>query len=74
MGDSNFLCSYYDNRDDLEANDTDLWGRDHNFEAEEIIAMGNTEGGNWNSDIQGIQGRLIAEYSEQRRPNGGNLP
>ena len=57
--DSNFLCSKYDDRDDLAANDSESLERDHSYETEEITTMGNTWGSNWNSDIHGIQGRLI---------------
>ena len=58
--DSNFLCSEYDGRDDLATNETDSWERDHRCETVEITTKENTWGSNWNSDIHGIQGRLIA--------------
>ena len=59
MGDSKFLCSEYESRDDLAANDTDSWGGNHSCEIRKMTAMGDTWGSNWTSDIQGIQGRLI---------------
>ena len=58
-GNSNFLCSEYDDRDDLAANETNSRERDHSCNTGKITATGNTEGGRWTSDIQGIQGRLI---------------
>ena len=67
MGDSNFLCLEYDGRDDLEDNDTDSWGGNHSCGTREMTIMVDNWGSNWTSDIQGIQGRLIVEYSKQRR-------
>ena len=66
MWDSNFLCSKYDDRADMEANETDSWEMDHSCNIEKMIAMGDTEGGNWTSGIHGIQLRLITKYYEQR--------
>ena len=40
MGDSNFLCLEYDDRDDLEANETDSWYRDHSYNTKNITANG----------------------------------
>ena len=46
MGDSNFLCSEHDGRDDLEANEIDSWDRDHSCNTRKITTMGNTGGSN----------------------------
>ena len=40
IGDSNFLHSKYDGRDDLEANETDSWERDHSYNIGKITANG----------------------------------
>ena len=45
-GDSKFLCSEYDDRDDLEANETGSWEMDHSCKTRNITAMRNIEGGN----------------------------
>ena len=42
MGDSKFLCSEYNGRVDLEANDVDSWGGDHSGGTGEMTAMGGT--------------------------------
>ena len=73
MGDSKFLCSEYEDKANLEKNETKSWERDHSYNTRKITTKGNTEGGNWNRNIHGIQGRLIIEYSKQRRLNGGKL-
>ena len=51
MRDSNFLCSEYDGKADLEKNDTNSWGGTHSCGAGEMTAMGDTRGSNWTSDI-----------------------
>ena len=38
--DSNFLCLEYDDRDDMVANETDSWERDHNYNTGKITANG----------------------------------
>ena len=40
MGDSNFLCSEYDDRADLEANELDSWERDHGCNTRNVTANG----------------------------------
>ena len=39
-GDSNFLCLEYNGRDDLAANETDSWERDHSCKSGKMTAMG----------------------------------
>ena len=68
MVDSNFLFSEYDGRADQEANETDSWERDHNCNTGDVTADGKYLGEVDTSGIDGIQGRHIVEYSEQRRP------
>ena len=65
-GESNFLCSKYNDRDDVVVDDTNSWGGNHTCGTREMNAMGDTWGYSWTSDIHGIQGRLIAQYSEQK--------
>ena len=72
--DLKFLCLEYDGRTDQEANETDSWERDHscntgNFNADKKY-LGEVD----NFGIDGIQGRHIAKYSEQRWPKVGMLP
>ena len=45
MGDSNFLCSEYDDRVDLARNETDSWERDHSCNTGKANANGKYEGG-----------------------------
>ena len=45
-GDSNFICSEYDERDDLLENDVESWERVHSCELGDITTMGNTWGSN----------------------------
>ena len=52
--------------DDLEVDDTDSWGGNHSRGTREMTAMVDTWGRKLTSVIQGIQGRLITEYYEQR--------
>ena len=61
--DSNFLCSEYDGRADQAANENDSWEWDHSCNTGNVTANGKYLG---EVDIDGIQGRYIAEYSEQR--------
>ena len=74
MGDSNFLCSEYDSRADQEANETDSWEWYHSYNTGNFTADGKYLEEVDTFDTDGIQGRHIAEYSEQRRPNVGMLP
>ena len=73
VGDSNFLFSKYDDRVDQAANETDSWEWDHSGNTGNVTA----DGKYLEVDIiyiYGIQGRHIAEYSKQIRPNVGMLP
>ena len=55
-----------DGRADLAANETDSWETDHNYYAQSVTIDGKYLGEvTWTFDIQGIQGILIVEYSEQ---------
>ena len=73
MGDSNFLCSEYDDRADQAANETDSWERDHSCNTEDVTADGKYLGEVDTFGIDGIQERHIAEYSEQRGSKVGML-
>ena len=64
--DSNFLCSEYDGRADQAANETDSWEWDHSCNTRDDTTYGKKLGEVDTFDIDGIQGRHIAEYSEQR--------
>ena len=64
--DSNFLCSEYDGRVDKEANETDSWEWDHSCNTRDVTVDGKYFEEVDTFDIDGIQGRQIAEYSEQR--------
>ena len=64
--DSNFLCSEYDDREDQETKETNSWEWDHSCNTGNVIADGKYLGEVDTFDIDGIQGRHIAEYSEQR--------
>ena len=72
--DSNFLYSEYDGRAYQAANETDSWEWDHSCNARDDTADGKYLGKVDTFDINGIQGRHIAEYSEQRPPKVGMLP
>ena len=72
--DSNFLCSEHDGRVDQEENETDSWERDHSYNIRDVTAYGKNLGEADTFGIDGIQGRHIIEYSEQRRPKVGMLP
>ena len=74
MGDSNFLCSEYDGREDQAVNEIESWEWDHSCNTGSVAADGKYLGEVDTFDIDGIQGRHIAEYSEQRRPKVGMLP
>ena len=64
--DSKFLCSEYDDRADQATNKTDSWEWDHSYNTKNVTADGKYLGEVDTFDIDGIQGRHIAEYSEQR--------
>ena len=72
--DSNFLCSEYDRREDQAANETDSWEWDHSCNTRNVTVDGKYLGEVDTFDIDGIQGRHIAEYYEQKRPKVGMLP
>ena len=74
MEDSKFLCLEYGDRADLAANETDSQERDHSCNTRTITVDGKCLGEVDTFGIHGIQGRLIVEYSEERRPKGGMLP
>ena len=72
--DSNFIFSEYDDKEDQETNETDSWKRDHRCNTRNFTLDGKYL---WKVDtfgVDGIQGRHIAEYIEQRRPKVGMLP
>ena len=64
--DSKFLFSDYDGRANQAANETILWEWDHSYNTEIVTADGKYLGEVDTFDIDGIQGRQIAKYSEQR--------
>ena len=64
--DSNFLCLEYDGREDQEANETDSWEWDHSCNTGNVTADGKYLGEVDTFGTDGIQGRHIAEYFEQR--------
>ena len=72
--DSNFLCSEYDGRVDQEANETNSWEWDHSYNTGDVTANGKYLEEVDAFDIDGIQGRHNAEYSEKRKTKGGMLP
>ena len=72
--DSNFIFLEYDGRTDQVANETDSWEWDHSCNTRNVTVDGKYLGEVDTFDIDGIQGRHIAEYSEQRRPKVGILP
>ena len=74
MADSKFLCSEYDDRADQAANETDSWEWDHSCNTGDVVADGKYLEEVDSFEIDGIQGRHIVEYSEQRRPNVGMIP
>ena len=74
MVDSNFVCLEYDGRVGQEANETDSREWDHSYNIMNIAAGGKYLEEVDTFDTDGIQGRHIAEYSKQRRPNVGMLP
>ena len=73
MGESDFLFSKYDDMVELTANETDSWERDHKYNTGNVTADGKYMEEVDTFDINGIQGRHIAEYSEQRKPKVGML-
>ena len=64
--DSNFLCSEYDSRADQAANENDSWEWDHSCNTGNVTADGKYLEEVDTFDIDGIQGRNIAEHSKQR--------
>ena len=66
VGDSNFLCSEYDGRVDQAANETNSWEWDHSYNTGNVTTDGRCLEEVDTFEIDGIQGRHIAEYSEQR--------
>ena len=72
--DSNFLCSEHDGRVDQVAHETDSWEWDRSCNTGNATADGKYLGEVNTFDIDGIQGRHIAEYSKQRQPKMGMLP
>ena len=66
VADSNFLCSEYDGRANQAENETDSCERDHSCNTRNVTIDGKYLGEVDTFDIDGIQGRHIAEYSEQR--------
>ena len=74
IGDSNLLCSEYDDRADQAANETDSWEWDHSCNTGSVTADGKYLGDVDTFSTDGIQGRHIAEYFEQRRTKVGMLP
>ena len=52
----------------------DSWEWDHSYNTGNVVADGKYLEEVDTFDIDGIQGKNIAEYSEQRRPKGGMLP
>ena len=66
MVDSSFLCSEYDDRADQVANETDSWEWDHSYNTRNVTANGKYLGEVDTFDIDGVQGRHIVDYSEQR--------
>ena len=72
--DSNFLCSEYDGREDHATNETNSCEWDHSCNTGDVIADEKYLDEVDTFDIDGIQGRHIVEYYEQRRSNVGMLP
>ena len=64
--DSNFLCLEYDGREYQEANETESWEWDHSCNTGNVTVDEKYLGEVDTFDIDGIQGRHIAEYFEQR--------
>ena len=52
----------------------DSWEWDHSYNTGNFAADGKWLEEVDTFEIDGIQGRLIAEYSEQRKPKGGMFP
>ena len=71
--DSNFLFSEYDGRADQAANETDSWEWEHSCNTGNATTDGKYLEEVDTFHIDGIQGRHIAKYSEQRRPSVGML-
>ena len=74
VGDSNFLYSKYNGRADQAVNETESREWDHSCNTRNVAVDGKylEEVGTFDTD--GIQGRHITEYFEQRQPNVGMLP
>ena len=65
VGDSNFLCSEYDDRADQVANETYSKEWDHSCNTGNVAADGKYLEEVDTFDTNGIQGRHISEYPEQ---------
>ena len=74
MGDSNFLCLEYDDRADQAVNEIESREWDHSYNTRNVVADGKYLEAEENFDTDGIQGRHITEYSEQRHPKGEMMP
>ena len=72
--DSNFVCLEYDNRVNQETNETDSRERDHSYNTRNVNANGKYLVEVDTFGVDGIQGRHIAKYSEQRQTKVGMLP
>ena len=66
MGDSNFLCSKSEGRANHAANETGSWERDHSCNTRNVTADGKYLGEVYTFGIDGIKGRNITKYYEQR--------
>ena len=64
--DSNFLCSEYEGGERQESNETDSWEWDHSCNTGNVTADGKKLKEVDTFDSDGIKGRHITEYSEQR--------
>ena len=72
--DSNFLCSKYDSRANQATNETDSWEMDHSCNTGNVTADEKYLGDVDTFGTDGIRGRHIVEYFEQRQPKVGMLP
>ena len=74
MGESNFLCSEYNGRENQETNEINSREWDHSCNTKNVAVSGKYLEEVDTFDTDGIQGRHIADYSEQRQPSMGMLP
>ena len=70
---SNFLCSEYDGSVDHAANQIESWEWDHSCNTRDVATNGKYLEEVGTFDIDGIQGRHVVEYFEQRKPKVGML-